>query len=129
MIGEAFSAALKEQGIPHTLNVLPNTGHNLGDMSQKYHREIVLMLDDWRLTRTGAIDENFGHMHDRSHAGRIGNWVTVNAVSEFKKRFGRNSRLRLRLVNAANARIFVVGLQGMTGWTVALDGMPLEQPV
>lgn len=91
--------------------------------------EIVLMLDDWRLTRTGAIDENFGHMHDRSHAGRIGNWVTVNAVSEFKKRLGRNSRLRLRLVNAANARIFVVGLQGMTGWTVALDGMPLEQPV
>ncbi|WP_372836912.1 multicopper oxidase family protein, partial [Puniceibacterium confluentis] len=40
----------------------------------------------------------------------------------------RHARLRLRLINAANARIFVLRLDGLEGWTVALDGMPLPAP-
>ena len=91
-------------------------------------RDLTLMLDDWRLARDGSIAENFGMMHDLSHAGRIGNWVTVNGVQELKTQAGRNARLRLRLINAANARIFTLGMQGLEGWVVALDGMPLEQP-
>ena len=91
-------------------------------------QDLTLMLDDWRLARDGSVAENFGMMHDLSHAGRIGNWVTVNGVQELKTQAGRNARLRLRLINAANARIFTLGMQGLEGWVLALDGMPLEQP-
>ena len=38
----------------------------------------VLLIDDWRLTDDAQIAEGFGNMHDWAHAGRIGNWITVN---------------------------------------------------
>lgn len=42
---EQFSKALTKHGIEHSLTVHPETGHNLGQMSAKFHRDIVLMLD------------------------------------------------------------------------------------
>ncbi|MCC9601184.1 alpha/beta hydrolase fold domain-containing protein [Stieleria sp. JC731] len=42
---EAFSKTLDDLDIVHTLTILPDTGHNLGQMSAKFHRDIVLMLD------------------------------------------------------------------------------------
>ena len=87
-----------------------------------------LLIDDWRLTGDAGIHESFGAMMDWSHAGRIGNWVTVNGGGEFRLPVRRLERLRLRLVNTANARIFTLGLEGMEGWIVALDGQPLDTP-
>ena len=91
-------------------------------------RDLVLVLDDWRLAKDAAIDESFGAMHDWSHGGRIGNWITVNGHGEHTEPVMRRERLRLRLINAANARIFTLDTKGIEGWIVALDGMPLEQP-
>ena len=91
-------------------------------------RDEVLLIDDWRLTEEAHIHESFGAMMDWSHAGRIGNWVTVNGNGDFRVSAGRHERLRLRLVNTANARIFSLGLQGVEGWIVALDGQPLAAP-
>ncbi|MEM7497209.1 MAG: multicopper oxidase family protein [Pseudomonadota bacterium] len=91
-------------------------------------REEVLLLDDWRLGPDAQIEESFDSLHDRAHAGRIGNWITVNGRGEWTLSAGRNARLRLRLVNAATARIFSLGVQGMAGWVVALDGHALEVP-
>ena len=91
-------------------------------------RDEVLLIDDWRLTDDARIHESFGAMMDWSHAGRIGNWVTVNGDGDFRLPARHRERLRLRLVNTANARIFVLGLQGMEGWIVALDGQPLGAP-
>ena len=88
----------------------------------------VLLIDDWRLTETAKIAEGFDNLHDWAHAGRIGNWVTVNGDGRWRKTVSRNSRLRLRLVNAANARIFALRAPGLEGWVVALDGMPLDAP-
>ncbi|MEL6564229.1 MAG: multicopper oxidase family protein [Pseudomonadota bacterium] len=89
----------------------------------------VLLLDDWRLTDDAQIAEGFGHLHDWSHAGRIGNWITVNGEGAWSRAVPRLSRMRLRLVNTANARIFSLGARGLEGWVVALDGMPLETPL
>lgn len=89
----------------------------------------VLLLDDWRLTDEAQIAEGFGNMHDWSHAGRIGNWITVNGDGAWTRDVRRYSRMRLRLINAANARIFSVQPQGLDGWVMALDGMPLEMPL
>ena len=92
-------------------------------------RDEVLILDDWRLdSATGQIATDFDAPHDRSHAGRIGNFVTTNGRYDLSLPVRTNERLRLRLINASNARIFALALSGLDGWTVALDGMPLASP-
>ena len=92
-------------------------------------RDEVLLLDDWRLNNDASIQESFGALHDWAHAGRIGNWVTVNGEGFYQRPVQQNERLRLRLVNAATARVFEVGLAGMSGWMVAIDGQPLDGPI
>jgi FtsP/CotA-like multicopper oxidase with cupredoxin domain len=91
-------------------------------------RDEVLLIDDWRLTDQAQIADDFGAMHDWAHAGRIGNWITVNGTGAWSREVERFSRIRLRLVNTANARIFALESRGLDGWVVALDGMPLERP-
>jgi len=91
-------------------------------------QDIALMIDDWRLDKSGAISNDFGTMHDNSHAGRLGNFATVNGKAESVYPVKTQQRLRLRLINAANARIFQLGIKGLVGRVVALDGMPLETP-
>ncbi|WP_424990042.1 multicopper oxidase family protein [Fluviibacterium sp. S390] len=91
-------------------------------------RDEILMLDDFRLDpETGQI-AGFGNMHDFSHAGRIGNITITNGVFNKTLQARQNERLRLRLINVATARIFDLNVQGLAGWVVALDGMPLDTP-
>jgi len=93
-------------------------------------RDLPLLLDDWRLTDNAAIDEaSFGSMHDHAHAGRIGNWITVNGDGEATIPVQLGERLRLRLCNAANARVFELALKGLDGWLMALDGQPVPPQV
>ena len=93
-------------------------------------QDLVLMLDDWRIDpETAQITDDFDNGHDLSHAGRIGNLITVNGTFDPGFSVQRNERMRLRLINAANARVFDLTVQGMTGWIMALDGMPLQTPV
>ncbi|MEZ5652536.1 MAG: multicopper oxidase family protein [Burkholderiaceae bacterium] len=87
-----------------------------------------LLIDDWRLADDAQIATGFGSLHDAAHAGRIGNWITVNGDPAWSREVARLARLRLRVVNAANARIVTIGMRGFEGWVVALDGMPLDQP-
>ncbi|GGB23770.1 MULTISPECIES: multicopper oxidase family protein [Paracoccaceae] len=92
-------------------------------------REEVLVLDDWLLNpETGQIDDSFGHPMMMSHGGRTGNYVTTNGRYNLSLPVRRHERLRLRLINASNARIFPLKLSGLEGWIVALDGMPLATP-
>ena len=91
-------------------------------------RDQVLLLDDWRLTEQARIhEESFGALGDWSHGGRTGNWITVNGDSAWTRTVARHERLRLRLVNVANARIFSLDTSGLDGWLVALDGQPLAK--
>jgi FtsP/CotA-like multicopper oxidase with cupredoxin domain len=89
-------------------------------------RDVVWVLSDWRMQQDASIRDDFGNMHDVSHAGRIGNTVTVNGrVPEtFAVRAGE--RLRLRLINAANARIFGLEFEGHAPQVIAWDGQPVE---
>src|SRR6056297_977768 len=88
----------------------------------------LLVLDDWRMASDAVIRDDFGAWHDMSHAGRLGNYVTVNARPEYRREVAQGERLRLRLVNTATARIFTLRFRGMRVWLAALDGMPLEVP-
>ena len=92
-------------------------------------RDEVLILDDWLLDpETAQIDTDFSASHARRHAGRIGNVVTTNGNPGLELDVAKGERLRLRLINAANARIFVLALSGVEGWAMAYDGMPLAEP-
>ncbi len=88
----------------------------------------ILILDDWRLSQNASLAEPFGNRHDRSHGGRIGNWVTANGLPEWRYPVRAGKRFRLRLINTANARIFSLRSEGLHAWIVALDGMPLADP-
>ena len=90
-------------------------------------RDLVLMIDDWKLSRDGGLDEeSFGHMGEWSHGGRLGNWLTVNSAPEPTYAVPAGGRIRLRLMNPANARIFRLSLPPeMQAQIVALDGMPV----
>jgi FtsP/CotA-like multicopper oxidase with cupredoxin domain len=85
-------------------------------------RDVLWVLDDWRLTPEAKISADFNSIFDMSHAGRLGNTVTVNGrvTDEFKLRAGE--RIRLRLVNAANARIFGLRFGVLSPWLIATDG-------
>jgi FtsP/CotA-like multicopper oxidase with cupredoxin domain len=88
-------------------------------------RDVTWALGDWRLLKDASISDDFGNMHDVSHNGRIGNTVTVNGRirESFDVRAGE--RIRLRLINAANARIFGLEFEGHDPQVIALDGHPV----
>lgn len=88
-------------------------------------RDIIWVLDDWRLLPSSQIAGGFGGMHDVSHAGRIGNTVTINGQVPDKLLVRRGERIRLRLINAANARIFRLNFNGHDPKVIALDGQPV----
>jgi FtsP/CotA-like multicopper oxidase with cupredoxin domain len=48
-------------------------------------RDVVVVLDDWRLGSDGRLDEtSFRSVHDAAHEGRIGNHLTVNSSPSFE---------------------------------------------
>ena len=88
-------------------------------------RDLVWLLSDWRLDRQARLVADFASRMDASHAGRIGNTVTLNGVvpETFAVRAGE--RLRLRLINASNARIYGLTFEGHEPRIIALDGHPV----
>ena len=91
-------------------------------------QDITLVFDDWRLAESGGLAGGYGNLQDNSHAGRLGNIITVNGRISESIRTNAGERLRLRLINTANARIFELGWRNLSAWIVALDGMPLAAP-
>jgi len=89
-------------------------------------RDVVWVLGDWRLKRDASIVADFGNRMEMAMDGRIGNTVTINGriPDQFPVRAGE--RLRLRLINAAPARIFGLEFAGHSPLVIALDGQPIE---
>lgn len=92
-------------------------------------RDLTWVLSDWRLIKTAEMREDFGNRHDMMHNGRVGNTVTINGrvPDAFPARKGE--RIRLRLINAANARIFGLDFGSHKPVIIALDGQPAEPHV
>jgi FtsP/CotA-like multicopper oxidase with cupredoxin domain len=87
-------------------------------------RDVTWVIDDWRLTETGAISDDFARPMDLSHAGRLGNVATLNGRDSIAFTARAGERLRLRIVNTANARIFALRFEGHRPRVIALDGQP-----
>jgi len=89
-------------------------------------RDIVWVLGDWRLARNASIVNDFGDRMEVTMAGRIGNTVTINGRVPETITVRSRERIRLRLINAAPARIFGLEFEDHHPLIVALDGQPVE---
>ena len=89
-------------------------------------RDIVWMLSDWRLLPDAQIRADFGNMHDKAHNGRVGDTVTINGRVPDTFAVRRGERIRLRLINAANARVFGLRFTGHAPTVIAYDGQPVS---
>ncbi|MGX1501070.1 FtsP/CotA-like multicopper oxidase with cupredoxin domain [Labrenzia sp. MBR-25] len=88
-------------------------------------RELTWVLDDWRLTKSAAISDDFDNRHDLMHNGRVGNTVTINGRVPESLTARTGERVRLRLINAANARIFALDFADLMPIVIAFDGQPV----
>lgn len=89
-------------------------------------RDVTWVLDDWRMDREAEIVGNFRDGHDMSHAGRIGNTVTLNGRVPDAFSIRPGERLRLRLLNVSNARNFALRFEEHDPVIVAIDGQPVQ---
>jgi FtsP/CotA-like multicopper oxidase with cupredoxin domain len=90
-------------------------------------RDVVLVLDDWRLNEDGSLHEaSFRSLHDAAHLGRVGEHLTANGRPSVDIPVRTNERLRLRILNAANARLMALRVDRHRAVVMALDGQPTE---
>lgn len=93
-----------------------------------YDQDQVIVLDDWRLTESGQLDERFNTGHDLMHDGRWGNYVTVNGQTTYTLNAKAGERLRLRFVNTSNARVYQLDFGDLEVKGFAVDGMLAREP-
>jgi len=94
---------------------------------QPWSKDLVWLVDDWLLQKDGTIYPQFNTGRDLMHDGRWGNVPTVNG--KFRPVFPvkPGERIRLRLINGANARIFAPHIDGLAADVIAVDGRPVTQ--
>ncbi len=100
----------------------------VGPNEPVYDHDLVWMIDDWLLDGDGSLNENFNVMHDITHNGRWGNLVTVNGIVAPDVSIRPGDRVRVRMVNAANARVVAPVFDGVAPVGIAVDGMLARQP-
>ena len=89
-------------------------------------RDLLWVLQDWRLTKEDQIAHGFGSMMDAAMAGRVGNTITINGSPPSDLDVRAGERIRLRLANVALARIMAFSFEGHQPVIIAIDGHPCE---
>jgi FtsP/CotA-like multicopper oxidase with cupredoxin domain len=87
--------------------------------------DVPLIFDDWMLDDKGRPQGKFGDLEPAIGEGRLGNWFTVNGAFKSKIKVTLDKPLRLRLLNAANAREMTIIFKGTSPLIMALDGQPI----
>jgi FtsP/CotA-like multicopper oxidase with cupredoxin domain len=82
----------------------------------EFDREVVLVLDEWRLTSEGAYDPVRG----------AAEYLTVNSRPNVTIPVRSNERIRLRLLSAAVTRLLGLRIDGHPVTVMAVDGQPAE---
>ena len=94
-----------------------------------FSREILWVIDDWLLGNDGKIVPEFNTRHDLAHDGRWGNVVTVNGRAQKTEIVAPGERIRLRIVNVANGRVFAPDLSAFDASVIAFDGLYTDRPL
>jgi len=93
------------------------------DSSAAYDHDVVWMIDDWLLGEDGQIDPEFDTAEDRSSNGRWGNVITVNSGIDETLEVQPGQRIRLRLINASNGRVYAPDLGDLSAKLISVDGL------
>lgn len=89
--------------------------------------ELLVVLDDWALDAKNQLRGDFLAPESAGGGGRLGALLTVNsAPAPLAARYRPGSRVRLRLLNAAGARIMILAVEGGHPMVQAIDGQPCE---
>ncbi|MBN9563484.1 MAG: multicopper oxidase family protein [Alphaproteobacteria bacterium] len=91
-----------------------------------FDRDLLWVIQDWRLMQDGQIAPGFANPMEEGMSGRVGNTVTINGRVPEAVQVRAGERLRLRLLNAASARIMSLRFEGHRPTVIALDGQPCE---
>jgi FtsP/CotA-like multicopper oxidase with cupredoxin domain len=94
-----------------------------------YSQDVTWILDDWLLGPDGQISPDFNTRHDLMHDGRWGNVITVNGHTNPVLTVRPGERLRLRLLDSANGRVFTPDFAGLEVKVIAIDGLYLREPI
>ncbi|MER9401507.1 multicopper oxidase family protein [Mesorhizobium sp. M0615] len=89
-------------------------------------RDLMWLLQDWRLAADGKIAAGFGSAMDAAMSGRVGNVVTLNGSTPADVSVKAGERIRLRLANASLARMMALRFEGHRPVVVAIDGQPCD---
>jgi len=93
-----------------------------------YSQDMAWVVDDWRLRNDGTLDENFNTSHDLVHDGRWGNLITVNGKTDHQLTAAPGERIRLRLINVSNGRVYKLDFGSLQAQAIAVDGMLVKIP-
>jgi FtsP/CotA-like multicopper oxidase with cupredoxin domain len=99
------------------------------DKPLEVDRELVWVLSDFKLEPSGRQVNDFGRIGDFGGGGRLGNVFALNGRetnADNRLEVHRNERIRLRLVNSATARIFLLDFRGQKPAVIAYDGQPVD---
>jgi len=94
-----------------------------------YAQDLVWVLDDWLLDEQGQIFPEFNTRHDLAHDGRWGGVITVNGRTATRLALRAGERVRLRLLDSANGRVFKPDFGALDARVIAVDGLYLRQPI
>ncbi len=87
------------------------------------------MLDDWLLDQDQQLYQDFDATHDITHNGRWGNIFTVNGSTSETLTAKPGERIRLRIINTSNARIYQPAFDGMEATIISVDGLRVGEPI
>jgi len=94
-----------------------------------WSRDELWVLDDWLIQEGPKLVEEFNTGRDLSHDGRWGNVITVNGRYRNEIDAHPGERLRLRLANTANGRVFAPDFGPLDAQVIAVDGLYTARPL
>ena len=90
-------------------------------------QDVAVVLSDWSLDAKGQIRNDFADLALARGGGRRGGLVFANrAAAPLSLKAQPGARIRLRLGNAATARLTTIGVEGARTVIVAVDGQPSD---
>ncbi len=89
--------------------------------------DLPVIVTDWKLGDDGAIAGPFPDPGAARGEGRIGDFMSVNAgAAPQHVEIRPGARVRLRILNACNARLLAVMFEGLSPLVIAVDGQPCD---
>jgi FtsP/CotA-like multicopper oxidase with cupredoxin domain len=92
-------------------------------------QDVPLIFDDWNLDDQGKAKGKFGDLEPAIAEGRLGNWFTLNGSFKSHIEIDGAKPARLRLLNAANARVMKIIMKNAELQVLAIDGQPVAPSV